>query len=395
MPKIIEQRKPPRPLLQQGVDRLEIGPSARAVLQREESVGKTRYVGRIGGPAYLGSVGIAVVKQLAQVLGAIVAPGRSDRAQRLGLAVTVEREVADVDHRLRHIRKDSVPVAHAGQHDDRKSLRTEYVDRRIVVGGLVLPVHQNDVLGNQVENLGILENDVPVHDHRFAATLEQIVDTAVVRGVCRSAAHALDQLLALAESQVPRLVEPGVKVFGVEGGGYFLKAIGQESEGFIVHRERVRSGKLGKRPHFVEHQERALVAQHLEYRKYLDPQRLGERLQLVDLLAGQGAASLADFWIALEAKSVLEIEDQRVHLELGQEADHVLEVLHGGDLAVAELVVDAAHRHLWPVAHADCRQRRYLDRGRPASAAESLCHTASPRPLSAPITIPSLPMPST
>ena len=187
VPKIIEHRKPPRPLLQQGIDRFEIRRSPRPVPQREESVGKTRNVGRFGRPADLGSVGIAEVQQLAQVFRAIVAPGRSDRPQRVGLTVAVEREVADVDHRLGHVRKDPVPVAHARQHDDWKSLRAQHVDRRVMVGGLILPVHQNDVLGNQVEYLGILENDIPVHDHRFAAALEQVVDSAVVCRVCRSA----------------------------------------------------------------------------------------------------------------------------------------------------------------------------------------------------------------
>ncbi len=190
----------------------------------------------------------------------------------------------------------------------------------------------------------------------FAATLEQLVDAAVVGRVCRSAPHALDQLLALAEAQVPRLVQPGVEILGVESVANFFKAVRQKAECFVIHREGVGAGKLGKRAHLVEHQERALVAQHLEDGKDLDPQRPGKRFQLVDLLAGQGTAPLADRRIALEAKRVLEIEDQRVHLEVGQEADHVLEVLHRGDLAVAELVVDAAHRHLRPVAHAHRRQ---------------------------------------
>ena len=48
VPKIIEHRKPPRPLLQQGVDRFKIWRGARPVLQCEESVGKTRDVGRVG-----------------------------------------------------------------------------------------------------------------------------------------------------------------------------------------------------------------------------------------------------------------------------------------------------------------------------------------------------------
>ena len=87
-----------------------------------------------------------------------------------------------------------------------------------------------------------------------------------------------------------------MKVLGVERVGDLLEAIGQKAESLVVDRERVRPGILGKRAHLVQHQQRALVAQHLEDGKDLDPQRLGERLQLVDLLARQGAAAVADRW---------------------------------------------------------------------------------------------------
>ena len=73
----------------------------------------------------------------------------------------------------------------------------------VMLGRVILPVHQDDVFRNELENFGLGQDDVAVHDHRLAARFEQVVDAPVMRGVHGPSPFLLHAPLGLAVAQVP------------------------------------------------------------------------------------------------------------------------------------------------------------------------------------------------
>ena len=235
------------------------------------------------------------------------------------------------------------------------------------VVGLVTPAQRDRVLGDLIDHLGVLKDDVAPEQHLPVAVRDEAVDLAqevqidgrlaalgagfrraaatqverLVQADVEATAHKLRQQLvveAAEELDNPRIGRAQAERFGVDGEGV--------AEPF---------GHLRQRAVPVMDEPAVEMAEAVLVRGQFDESLAAVGVERADLGGGEGGGVAPDILVAFVGVGVLDVELEVVDLPLRQTVDQTLQVRHRGHPVPAHVQHRAADREIGPILDLDRR----------------------------------------
>ena len=252
-----------------------------------------------------------------------------------------------------------VPAGGAGAEDLGIACLTELHGVFQVGVGVVAPVQHDNVLGEAVHDLGMVENDIPPH-HNGLAPGGNVVDDLAGELQIQSAA-VLPCVSALAK--VEGLVAADVEVLTAEQGDVLvdhaaddIDALGVGGiDGMVDHSvvPLVAGGLVGLQLAVLlplgAFQQTVQVAEGGKRGNEVDEVVVAILIQLHDLRRGHGVLGAGDAYVFVKQEGVLDIQLEGVLFIVSQHIDDPLGGFHGGHSATGDILVEAAGLHVGSV----------------------------------------------
>ena len=229
----------------------------------------------------------------------------------------------------------------------------------------IAPIEGDAVLGQGLDELGLMEDDVAPELHPapplgagLVNALEEVqVDLCGAAGLCLLLAPPLAQLPGLVAAYVEHGASEVRKVFVIQtldklqtfGGG------GQGGTVAAAAAPRVLKsiGALGQVPVLGVAEPAFEVAEGVEVGHQFDETVGAVGVDLQNLLVGEGACIVPDRFVVAEGEGMFDVELELVDAQAGEAIDEQLERLQGGHLAAAYVHHDAAGRKVRRVVYGE------------------------------------------
>ena len=270
----------------------------------------------------------------------MVAPVRDEKAPGACLHPGARRR-GEVRDRVPQPAAEAVPTARSGAHPELAAGGGQ-PGALVLEGmvGLVAPAQGDRVLGDAVDQFGMLEDDVAPEQRPAAAVGDHAVDPAQEVEVDGGTAALRARFGGAPPAEVEGLVQPDVETPAAELGQQFVveareqfqdARVGRaEAERFGVDGEGMPEalGHFGQRPVAVVDQPAVKVAEAVLVRRQLDEPLAAVLVELPDLLGGERGRVAPDLLVVRVGVGVFDVELEVVDLPLGEPVDQPLQVLH-------------------------------------------------------------------
>ena len=308
------------------------------------------------GPALGCAKDVAVPTQAQGLVVAVVAPvGVEHPLSASGHAVA--HEVADVDVRPVEAREDAVPGADTGADPEPPPGLGEDFHGGVLAGGMIVPVEQDDVVGQFADEFRVMEQDITpdldapsVAGGQFAHTQDVIeIDTPNADLVGQGFTGSLAQVVGFVAVHVEGGRGEGGQHVGVEFVQQcvsLLKGRAQCPEEFCLRQVLV----------LWDEKRVAGVTKRLQVGHQFDVASTAETVQFQHVLIAEGTAAGPNFGMAGELEGVLGVELKDVEFVVTEFFGQLLERGQRRHFATGDIEHEAAIGQRGPVPDGQRRQ---------------------------------------